>query len=110
MTNRKVSIYTFASAVVLALVGINVNAQSATTSVFAAGLRAPTKIIVSPKGNLLVAEAGNGPNTGRVSIINPTTGNRRTLVDGLPSGFAPPEGDPSGPSGLEMRGRTLFVV
>jgi len=67
-------------------------------------------MIISLKGNLLVAEAGNGPNTGRVSIINPATGNRRTLVDGLPSGFAPPEGDPSGPSGLEMRGRTLYVV
>lgn len=110
MTFRRFKLYAFASAMTLLLAGINANAQSATTSVFASGLRAPSKIIISPKGNLLVAEAGNGPNTGRISIINPTTGNRRTLVDGLPSGFAPPEGDPSGPSGLEMRGRTLFVV
>ena len=110
MTNRKFTLYAIAGAMALALTSINASAQSATTSVFATGLRAPTKIFISPKGNLLVAEAGNGPNTGRISIIDPATANRRTLVDGLPSGFAPPEGDPSGPSGLEMRGRTLFVV
>jgi hypothetical protein len=93
----------------LMLAGMNVKAQTATTSVFATGLRAPSKIIVSPKGNLLVAESGNGPNTGRISILD-LSGNRRTLLDGLPSGFAPPNNDSSGPSGLEMRGRTLFVV
>jgi hypothetical protein len=85
------------------------NAQTATPTVFASGLKAPTKIIVSPKGNLLVAEQGNGPNTGRVSILD-FSGNRRTLLDGLPSGFSPPSNDASGPSGLEMRGRTLYVV
>jgi len=56
-----------------------------------------------------VAEAGSGPNTGRISIID-ASGNRRTLIDGLPSGFAPPNLDPSGPSALALRGRTLFVV
>jgi hypothetical protein len=110
MTNKRFPLNTLAAALVLVFTSISASAQSATTSVLTAGLRAPTKVIISPKGNLLVAEAGNGPNTGRVSIINPATGNRRTLVDGLPSGFAPPEGDPSGPSGLEMRGRTLYVV
>lgn len=91
------------------LLCMNASAQSATTSVFAAGLRAPTKIILTPNGNLMVAEAGNGPNTGRISILD-LDGNRRTLVDGLPSGFAPPNNDPSGPSGLAFRGRTLYVV
>ena len=57
----------------------------------------------------MVAEAGNGPNTGRISILD-LSGNRRTLIDGLPSGLAPPNSDPSGPSGLAFRGRTLFVV
>lgn len=91
------------------LLCMNASAQSATTSVFAAGLRAPTKIILTPSGNLMVAEAGNGPNTGRISILD-LNGNRRTLVDGLPSGFAPPNNDASGPSGLAFRGRTLYVV
>jgi hypothetical protein len=110
MTTTKFTTLALAAAALLLFADIKVTAQSATTSVFATGLKAPTKIIVSPKGNLLVGEAGSGPNSGRISIIDATTGNRRTLVDGLPSGFAPPEGDPSGPSGLEMRGRTLFVV
>jgi hypothetical protein len=110
MTNKRFPLYTLAAALVLVFTSVSASAQSATTSVLTAGLRTPTRVIVSPKGNLLVAEAGNGPNTGRISIIDPATGSRRTLVDGLPSGFAPPEGDPSGPSGLEMRGRTLFVV
>jgi hypothetical protein len=78
-------------------------------TVFASGLKAPTKSIVSPKGNLLVAEQGNGANTGRISIFD-FNGNRRTLLDGLPSAIAPPEGAPSGPAGLAFRGRTLFVV
>ena len=87
----------------------NAGAQTATASVFTSGLKAPVKIIVSAKGNLLVAEAGNGPNTGRISIVD-GSGNRRTLIDGLPSGLAPPNFDPSGPSGLAQRGRTLYVT
>jgi hypothetical protein len=96
-------------ALAVLLIGVNARAQTATPSVFASGLKAPVKIITSPKGNLLVAEAGMGPNTGRISILD-LNGNRRTLLDGLPSGFAPPEGAPSGPSGLAFRGRTLYVV
>ena len=91
------------------LTSVNAGGQIATTSVLASGLRAPVKTIITPKGNLLVAEAGNGPNSGRISIID-GSGNRRTLIDGLPSGLAPPNLDPSGPSALALRGRTLFVV
>jgi hypothetical protein len=83
--------------------------QTATPSVFASGFRAPVKSLFTPKGNLLVAEAGNGPNTGRISIVE-ASGNRRTLIDGLPSGLAPPNMDPSGPAGLALRGRQLFIV
>lgn len=91
------------------LTSLNASGQTATTSVLVSGLRAPVKTIVTPKGNILVAEAGNGPNTGRISIID-LSGNRRTLIDGLPSGLAPPNMDPSGPAGLALRGRMLFVV
>lgn len=76
---------------------------------FVTGLQAPVKIAFSQQHNLLIAEAGFGPNTGRISIVTVASGERRTLVDGLPSGFAPPDGAPSGPSGLAMRGRTLYV-
>jgi hypothetical protein len=47
---------------------------------------------------------------GRISILDPGTGQVRTLVSGLPSGFSPPNGDPSGPSGLALQGNTLFVT
>jgi len=80
------------------------------TSVLTAGLKAPTKIIFSTKGNLIVAEQGEGPNTGRISLIAPDSGLRRTLIDGLPSGLSAPNNDPAGPAGLAMRGRTLYVA
>lgn len=94
-------IYTFAD--------VSASGQSISTSVVASGLKAPVKSIVTAKGNLLVAEAGSGPNTGRISIVD-GSGNRRTLIDGLPSGLAPPNLDPSGPSGLALRGRMLFIT
>lgn len=90
------------------LLGVTVAAQCP-ISEFTSGLRAPSKIITTSMGNLIVAEGGAGANTGRISIVDPVTGARRTLLDGLPSGFAPPNGDPSGPSGLALRGRTLYV-
>ena len=80
------------------------------TSVLTTDLKAPTKIIFSTSGNLLVAEQGNGPNTGRISMIDVVSGARRTLIDSLPAGFAAPNNDPSGPAGLVMRGRTLYVA
>ncbi|HET9529640.1 MAG TPA: ScyD/ScyE family protein, partial [Blastocatellia bacterium] len=97
------------AALLLMPLSMNVSAQTATTTVFASGLRSPSKIIITPGGNLLVAEAGNGPNTGRISIVGPD-GSVRTLIDGLPSGFAPPNNEPSGPSGLALRGRILYVT
>jgi hypothetical protein len=108
MCKRALHLITLA-VLLLMIISVKGSAQTATTSVFATGLRAPVKIIITPKGNLLVGEAGSGPNTGRISIIDPS-GNRRTLIDGLPSGLAPPNNDPSGPAGLALRGRTLFVV
>ena len=79
MTTSKFTTLALAAAVLLLFADIKVTAQSSTTSVLATGLKAPTKIIVSPKGNLLVGEAGSGPNSGRISIIDSVTGNRRTL-------------------------------
>ena len=52
---------------------------------FATSLLAPSKIIQTPRGNFIVAEAGPPMvNHGRVSIVD-QQGNRRTLLDGLPS-------------------------
>lgn len=94
------------AACVMLLFSFDTRAQSIPV---ASDLVAPTKIISTPSGSFIVAEAGTGANDGRISIIN-GNGSRRTLVDGLPSAPAPPNGDPSGPSGLALRGRTLYVT
>jgi hypothetical protein len=73
------------------------------------GLQLPVALIQSNQGNLLVAEGGTPtPNTGRISIVEPS-GQRRTLLAGLPSGLAD-VGDPNGPAGLYLRGRTLYAA
>ncbi len=95
-----------AVATVLAPVGASLHA--ATLTPVASGLTAPTKTTLTSAGNLLVSEAGAGPNTGRLSLVDPATGSRRTLVDGLPSGVF--SGEPSGPGGLLLRGRTLYLT
>lgn len=80
---------------------------------FAAGLQAPTRVVFTAQGNLVVTEAGTtAENSGRVSIIDRTSGARRTLIDGLPSGVSGSgaEAAPSGPSGVAIQGTTLYVV
>lgn len=101
---KAVSFITFGLAV-LVLASLNAYAQAATT--FTGGLQAPSKIISTPEGNLLVAEGGNAANTGRITLIE-RSGNHRTLITGLPSG-ATAEGGFSGPTGLALQGRTLYV-
>jgi hypothetical protein len=78
-------------------------------STFATGLVAPSKIIQTPRGNFIVAEAGPPVvNHGRVSIVD-QQGTRRTLLDGLPSArtFV---GDYNGTTGIYLQGRTLYVL
>jgi hypothetical protein len=73
------------------------------------GLQAPGGVALTNQGNLIVSESGpHGQNIGRLSIVSPT-GARRTLISGMPSGIAD-VGDPAGPAGAVMRGRTLFVA
>ena len=89
------------------LCGFVLKMEAQTTSVFTSGLSQPSKVILTPSGNLLVTETMPMPNSGRVSIID-RHGNRRTLIDGLPSGMDPD--GLSGPQGLDLNGRTLFVA
>jgi hypothetical protein len=113
MTNRNphrtcnpiASWLTLALSVIL-LSGASARAQC---PVITSGLRSPIDTVLTNQGNLLVSETGNGaPNSGRISIIGPN-GGRRTLLKGLPS--APADvGDPSGPNGLVVNGRHLFLL
>ncbi|MCA1580103.1 MAG: ScyD/ScyE family protein [Acidobacteria bacterium] len=86
------------------------NAGAQTGTVLATGLKAPMKISLTPGGNLLVSEAGTGPNTGRVSLVK-RDGTRTTILDGLPSGLsAVGENSPSGPAGIEQLGDAWYLV
>ncbi|MFN7925311.1 MAG: ScyD/ScyE family protein [Bryobacteraceae bacterium] len=76
--------------------------------VVAAGLQAPQKLALTAGGNFLVTEGGEKPNEGRVSIVT-RAGARRSLIEGLPTGVSP-EGEASGPTGIALRGRTLYVA
>lgn len=110
MHMRIQSMYRAAFGVALFLApGSNVSAQCSVTEV-TSGLRFPLGITRSNTGNFMVAESGTAGvlNSGRISIVEPS-GRRRNLIDGLPS--APNDvGDPSGPSGIFMSGRTLYVT
>jgi len=80
---------------------------------FVAGLQLPSKVAFSRHRNLVVAESGTpANNTGRISLINRATVTRLTLVDGLPSGLSRAEGPgtPSGPSGVAVQDRTVYVT
>jgi len=105
MSSKKMMLITTVIALTITLAGADAFAQCSTT--VTAGLRAPVKSVLSPGGSLIVAEAGNGPNAGRISIVD-ASGARRTLIDGLPAGFSPE--DISGPSGVDLKGRTLYVT
>lgn len=90
------------------LAGMDAGAQCPVTEL-ASGLQLPLGITQSNQGNLIVSETGTStPNTGRISIVD-LDGNRRTLLDGLPSGLND-IGEPSGPAGVFLRGRTLYVA
>jgi hypothetical protein len=91
--------------------GSVVGAQTA--EVLTTGLILPVKVILAGNKSLLVSESGTPtPNTGRISLVNRNTGTRRTLIDGLPSGVNNLGGTPlqTGPSGLVLTGRTLYVT
>lgn len=75
----------------------------------ATGLRTPMDVEVTNAGTLIVAETGTtaARHAGRISMLG-ADGALRTLIDGLPSAPAA-NGEATGPSGLHLRGRTLFV-
>ena len=100
----------FASRLPLALTFLVLNVTvSAQCSDLVFGLRQPLGSALTNQNNLLVSETGNlALHSGRISIID-ASGNRRTLLDGLPSAINDVN-EPSGPAGIFMRGRTLYVA
>src|SRR5262245_48550847 len=93
----------------LAIMALATDQGSAQCTQIVGGLRAPLGTALTHVGNLLVSEAGTGaPSSGRISIVDPN-GGRRTLLDGLPSALSDVN-EPSGPSGIFMSGRTLYIA
>jgi hypothetical protein len=77
---------------------------------YATGFLAPMELAFTAGGGLIVAEAGNGPNSGRLSLVDRATGERRTLIDSLPSGIHDATNAPSGPAGVALQGNTVYLV
>jgi hypothetical protein len=86
-----------------------VPAMAQNPTVYASGLKFPSKIIAIQNGNLLVTETDTTPNSGRVTRVGPG-GSVKALIDGLPSGLSAPNNDPDGPNGLAASGRTLYIA
>ena len=96
-------------ALLLMLTVVDASAQLCPGTTVTSGLRRPMGMALSNQGNVLVSETGTAtPQSGRISIVDPS-GDRRTLLDGLPSGRSD-VGDPAGPAGIAMRGRTLYAL
>jgi hypothetical protein len=119
------------SALVILGVPLQVSAQPSlppNASVVASGLVNPRGMVFASDGSLIVAEAGSPPEgfvspmgpptptfrpgtnlTGRVSRIDMTTGERSTLLEGLPSS-AGSFGDTLGPAAVAYLGGELYVA
>jgi hypothetical protein len=97
-------------------------------TVLTGGLLAPRGMAMGPDGMIYVAEAGTGGDTeftvgegdsafvvnngftGRISRIDPETGARTTVADGLPSGANPELGDQVGAADVAFMGGDLFLL
>jgi hypothetical protein len=108
MNRKNLRFFAYVSVVLFSLLLVQTPAH-AQCSNLAVGLREPLGTAFTNQGNLLVSETGTvALHSGRISIIDPA-GNRRTLLDGIPSAINDVN-EPSGPAGIFMRGRTLYVV
>ena len=118
--------------------GKKFNTGPATMSVITTGLIYPRGVAFGPDGNLYVAEAGPGatpscrtqsctelqpnvfspyfgcPTGGRISKIDPSSGDRTTVVDNLPTSVGTnADGSPAdifGPADVAFIGNTLYVL
>ncbi len=109
----------------LASMGVSAQAPGPTSGVaITTGLLSPRGLKLGPDGMLYVAEAGTGGSTsitvdgaehlvgdsGRISKIDPETGDRTTVADGLHSDFSTATMDSVGPADIAFIGDQLYYV
>lgn len=92
------------AAIALAASALNAQAPAEITT----GLSGPQRLILTPRGNILVSETSTTPNSGKVTFVT-RGGQKATLLDNMPSGVEITGGG-SGPTGLALRGKTLYVA
>ncbi len=83
--------------------------SAAAPTVFASGLKNPSRIITATGGTFLVTETAATNNSSRVTLLS-SSGAALPLIDGLPSGLSAPNNDPDGANGLALNGNTLYVA
>jgi hypothetical protein len=76
-------------------------------TVIISGLATPQKMVLTPRGNLLVTETSLNPYSGRVTYVT-RAGSRRSLIEGLPSATAA-RGEPVGPTAMALSERRLYL-
>ncbi|HWQ28683.1 MAG TPA: ScyD/ScyE family protein, partial [Dehalococcoidia bacterium] len=119
------AVFVVSLAGVLGLANSTAQAQPGPSAgrMIAGGLLNPRGIVLGPDGMLYVAEAGQGGDativvegqtfnighTGRISKIDPSTGARTTVADGLPSNSHPEFGT-TGPAAVAFLGGQLYYV
>jgi len=91
----------------LLVLAIPVVAQEAP---FVSGLLRPIEMAFTQQGNIIVTEVTTTPNSGRLALVDRTSGARRTLIDGLPSGIFVSTNNPSGPAGIALQGSTTLFI
>jgi DNA-binding beta-propeller fold protein YncE len=93
----------------LLMIGAGASSQTISPTVLVSGLQSPYKVILTPRGNLLVSEGGTENNGARISVVS-RGGNRTTLLAGLPSGKNVESSLFIGPAGLALQDRTLYMT
>ncbi len=95
---------------ILCFLTLQITLAQDNVTIYATDLDSPVGLLVDDNGNLYVNEVGTGDNDGKITFITPT-GERHTMIDGLPSEFSEETGETLGAwrSVLTPEGKSVVV-